>query len=393
MKTHKGVFVRGSKLWMRLRVRPGEWKNLPTKYRVGEEAQAAELRRLTQERLDAGHEFTEATGAPPTVESFGRTFLKQRRELGVRSVDDDESRLKTHVYPVLGPMRLEEVQPRHVADVIAKVRAQKLAPRTVRNVYSVVRALFRDAQIAGLCSQQPCILTHFQLGKVRDGKKGWRAGAVFSREELEALISDPGIPQDRRVLYALASVGCLRHGEAAGLRWRDVVFGLEPLGRIVVLTSYDQGDTKTGAERWMPMHPVLAAMLAEWKLAGWAREQGRAPAPDDLVVPHSRPTNRGPRVEFGGMRSDHDSYKRLRKDLTALGKRLRRFHDFRRTGITLFREDGAERDVLRLCTHGAPGQDVMELYTSFGWSKLCAQVQPLKLHRGASVSSSSSSPS
>src|SRR4051812_24807675 len=102
MNKHKGVFVRGRKLWMTLRVRPGEWKNLPTKYHIGEEVRAAELRRLTQERLDAGHEFTEATGAPATVESFGRTFLRQRRELSVRSVDDDESRLKTHVYPTIG---------------------------------------------------------------------------------------------------------------------------------------------------------------------------------------------------------------------------------------------------------------------------------------------------
>lgn len=51
------------------------------------------------------------------------------------------------------------------------------------------------------------------------------------------------------------------------------------------------------------------------------------------------------------------------------------------TFITLAREDGAERDVLRLCTHGAPGQDVMELYTSFGWAKLCAQVQSLRIER------------
>jgi hypothetical protein len=86
-------------------------------------------------------------------------------------------------------------------------------------------------------------------------------------------------------------------------------------------------------------------------------------------------------VKFGGMRSDHDSYKRLRLDCAALSFRLRRFHDLRRTFITLAREDGAERDVLRLCTHGATGQDVMELYTSFGWSKLCAQVQPLRIER------------
>jgi len=378
---HKGIYARGTKLWMGLRVAPGKWKYQSTKYRVGQEAQAAELRRLTQARLDAGAEYAEATGQPPTVQGFGKTFLQKRRELGVRSVDDDESRLKTHVYPAIGAMRLEEVQPRHVAELIAKVRKAGLAPRTVRNVYSVLRALFRDAQIAGLCSQQPCILTHFQLGKVRDGKKGWRAGAIFTREELQALISDARVPWDRRILYGLAGLAGLRHGEAAGLRWHEVVSGVEPLGRIVVLTSYDRGDTKTGAERWMPMHPVLAAMLAEWKMRGWASQQGRAPGPDDLVVPHPRPTNRGPRVEFGGMRSDHDSYKRLRIDCAALAFRLRRFHDLRRTFITLAREDGAERDVLRLCTHGAPGQDVMELYTSFGWAKLCRQVQTLSVTR------------
>jgi integrase len=42
------------------------------------------------------------------------------------------------------------------------------------------------------------------------------------------------------------------------------------------------------------------------------------------------------------MRSDHDSYKRLLKDCAALGLRQRRFHDLRRTFITLAREDGAE---------------------------------------------------
>ena len=89
------------------------------------------------------------------------------------------------------------------------------------------------------------------------------------------------------------------------------------------------------------------------------------------------------------MRSDHDSYKRLRIDVNALGWRRRRFHDLRRTGITLYREDGAEKDILHLCTHGAPSSDVMELYTSFGWAKLCAQVWPVKIMRKKSNAQSS----
>lgn len=72
---------------------------------------------------------------------------------------------------------------------------------------------------------------------------------------------------------------------------------------------------------------MLAAMLAKWRLAGWPREFGRVPAPEDLIVPHKKPTNRGPRVDFGGMRSDHDSYKRLRIDCDAVGLRHRRVRD------------------------------------------------------------------
>ena len=45
--------------------------------------------------------------------------------------------------------------------------------------------------------------------------------AIFTREEVERLISDPRIPEDRRVLYGLKALAGLRHGEAAELRWRQ----------------------------------------------------------------------------------------------------------------------------------------------------------------------------
>jgi hypothetical protein len=54
----------------------------------------------------------------------------------------------------------------------------------------------------------------------------------------------------------------------------------------------------------LPALHLLAAMLAEWRLAGWPREFGRAPRSDDLIVPHTKPTNRG-RVEFGDMHWVH----------------------------------------------------------------------------------------
>jgi integrase len=372
-----GIYTRGRKLWMVLYLGPYKSSRQPTPFLVGQEEEAKRYRDGIQERLEAGAEL-KAKGADTTVEGYGRAFLDART---TKDKDNDGSLLKTWVYPLIGSMEIPAVRARHIKTVTDAAKAEKRAPKTVRNIYSIMQALFREAQIGGLIEQTPCVLREAHLGKIRDAKKGWRALAVFTRDELEALISDPKVPQDRRVLYALAGLGCLRHGEAAGMRWTQLGQA-DPLGRMTVLTSYDTGDTKTGEEREMPLHPVLAAMLAEWKLTGWAEQQKRRPEPADLVVPHSRPTNHGPRVKFGGMRSDHDSYKRLRIDCDALGLRRRRFHDLRRTGITLYREDGADRDILRRCTHGASA-DMIERYTSFEWARLCAQVSCGKVQRRA----------
>jgi hypothetical protein len=76
------------------------------------------------------------------------------------------------------------------------------------------------------------------------------------------------------VLYGLLGVGMLRDGEMAGLQWRRVGLDVKPLGRIVVACSYDHEWPKTQAESWMPIHTTLHAMLAEWKLGGWAQMMG-----------------------------------------------------------------------------------------------------------------------
>ena len=100
-----------------------------------------------------------------------------------------------------------------------------------------------------------------------------------------SLISDERISLSRRVFYCLMGLGRLRHGEAAGLRWRHVEPEIEPLGRLLIATSYDLSRTNTNTSRPVPIHPTQAALLAEWKLSGWAALMERMPEPDDLVVP------------------------------------------------------------------------------------------------------------
>jgi len=212
--------------------------------------------------------------------------------------------------------------------------------------------MFRDACLAGLIDHSPCILTKYQLGPVEDKNSEWRATALYTREELEMLISDWRIPTDRQVMYALMGIAALRHGEAAGLRWRHYEPDKKPLGRLLIATSYNKGVTKTRQVSHVPTHKTLAAILAEWKLEGWPRMFGRIPEPDDLVCPIPP----GGKLS-GAMRDKNYSYKKMGQDLELLGLRHRRVHDLKRTMITLARTDGARKDILELITH-SPGKGV-----------------------------------
>jgi hypothetical protein len=130
---------------------------------------------------------------------------------------------------------------------------------------------------------------------------------------------------------------------------------------------------KASKVRAVPVHPVLAKLLREWKLSGWARWFGRAPLPDDLICP-SRERRNGelwPRHVSRGNAAFHE-------DLDALGMRRRRQHDARRTFRSLCLSDGARRDLLQWATHGRPG-DVGGLYETPEWRAVCEEVAKLKI--------------
>ena len=158
----------------------------------------------------------------------------------------------------------------------------------------------------------------------------------------------------------------------------------KPLGGLLIATSYDLGRTKTKQPRRMPVHPTLAAILAEWRLSGWPAMMGRQPTPDDLIVPRS--PDHALRRKAGwtpdGMRDKSYSFKRFREDLDLLKFRRRRGHDLRRTMVSLTREDGARKDILELCTHNPQKSgSSIDVYTTFPWDALCGEVAKLRIQR------------
>lgn len=343
------------------------------------------------------------TWAPPesagqsreTVSSYADRWLERRRKAGVRTAEDEAARLRTYVLPALvevgeqhaalGSVALVDLRRPQVAAWLLELQTltsattgRRLAPRTVRHVYDVLRTMMLDAVQDGLISATPCTLRERkgELPKKRDADPRWRAGAVYTRSELEALIGSRELPIDRRVYYALLGVAGLRSSEAAGLRWRDYDDRAVPLGRLTVAMQIgadrEERETKTEQPRLVPVHPVLAALLTTWRGDGWPAFYLRHPRPDDLIVP----SRAGAEVARAGSKARE----RLLADLRTLGLRDtgRARHALRATLVTLGTEDGALRDVLDLLVWAKPSE-VRAGYQRFGWPALCAEVSRLRL--------------
>ncbi len=331
------------------------------------------------QRLLSPPPIIETPAAMPTVRQYTEQWVARREELGLTSVGDDEARLRLHVFPVIGDMPMGDVKPRHMRDLILALRSGgNLAARTILKTSGTLHSMFKSAFVEELITSNPVVFEPGVLPKKADKDPEWRHQAIYTRDEIEALISDDRIPADRRMLYAFKCLAALRHGEVAELLWRQLDTSTKPQGRI------NLGKTKSGVPRAVPIHPTLAKMLATWKLAGWFNTYGRQPTADDLVVPT---LTLKPRISTESQDALVIDLKILKLRVEA-GKHMdRRGHDLRRTFVSLAQADGARRDVIEWGTHGPRG-DIMSMYTSLPWPTLCEEWSKLKiaLREGALIS-------
>ena len=373
------VYSRGKRLWVAI----GRGKNrrcIGTDFVLGQEERARAAAELVEKKIASG-ELEAADLGPMTVTRYVKRWIAERKLRGIGAAHDDEVRLERHVLPKVGRMKLAEIRPRNVRDLVRELRLRcgpgedQLAPRTVRQIYATMRTMFNDAVADELISATPCVIKRGELPKKIDKDPTWRSQAVFTREEVEALISDERIPNDRRVYYGLIFLTGMRPDEVVVRRWRDYDPSVMPLGKLLVASAWDRRHkvekaVKTERPRDVPVHPTLAHLLAEWKLQGWAEMVRRSPRADDLVIPSRQ----------GKVRNIALMLRRFHEDLDRLGMRRRRQYDARRTLVSLARGDGASKDILRWATHG-PSGDIVDAYTSMPWPAICAEVAKLRIDK------------
>jgi integrase len=391
------VYRRGKKLWVGWLGADGKWHYKSSGYLVGQELLAKELLALIEDRVKRGA----ANGLEGcSVREFAGRWNEKRLKKGkATNAKLDARAIESHVLPaeldaggrrlVFGDMDLAEVRLVHVRALLEHLELKNigtdeqpdhLAPRTRRSIYSLVNRVFKDAEREELIAKSPCQLERGEWPQPVDKDISWREGAVFGLAELERLVSDPVVPLDRRVFYAIAFLGGCREGEIAALRWRAYDGTRLPLGSLHVHASYTRKNKrekspKNKLPRAVPVHPLTAALLGEWRLSGWARLFGRQPTETDLLVPN----------RAGTYVTDLNLGDNFPRDLEALGLRRRRFHDTKRTFVTLARASGAG-GFLRWVSHGPTKGEMQDTYSTPPWETLCREVLCIKAQlRGAAV--------
>jgi integrase len=315
-----------------------------------------------------------------TVRDLAEEWIKARtaRDLETSPVGN----YRNHIEPLLGEVRMRELGRRHVEQFLEHLTSAKgrgggpLAPGSQRQIFYNLHSIFRRAVSQGYLSHNPVQNGSGDLPMNTDKDLEWRETARFTPDEVAQLISDPRVPEARRVAYAIQFLTGVRPGEASALRWSDYDPSAKPLGKLKVSRAYSSSKrkekgTKTGRIRIVPVLPHLASMLERWRSDGWVAWVGSPPETSDLIIPTAK----------GGHRSSGPAMHQFKKDLRALGFRSRRHYDTRRTFISMALDGGANPVHTQYMTH-APPQGEFWKYLTAEYDKLCDALKCLEEQLG-----------
>lgn len=325
--------------------------------RVDSQAEAKAKERIWKEQIAEGV-FSPVLAMPssPTLAQYIPVWTAQRDN---RTATKDAQMMRDHVLPYgIAKVKLSEVRPRHTKALVDDLRAKGLSDKSISNVLGALHTLFRDALIAEFVYTQPVVLPKRTLKRTRAEDP-----EIYQPAECRALMANKNTDPRARLMWALGLCAGLRQGEIVGRQWKDfrAAAGLQAMH---VRTQYDGQPLKTDRPRVVPVHPVLEQALMGWADI-WAMLMGRAPRPEDFVIPD-------PKTERG--LTKNQSYKMLRASAETAGVPWHGVHSTRHTFITLARRGGANITDLEKVTHNARG-GIVDGYTRQDWEPLCDVVR------------------
>jgi integrase len=216
-----------------------------------------------------------ADSASVTVTEAGKLWLNSAvaAELERSTLDQYRQHLRLHIEPVIGRTKLSQLNAPTIRAFEDKLRVKGCSAVMVRYVVRSVGALLADAQERGLIVRNPVreLRGHRHRGKGgtkqarRNGKL--KVGVdIPTPDEIKRIIA-AATGRWRPLLLTAIFTG-LRASELRGLRWEDIDLAKSELHVRQRADRFNAiGAPKTHAgERTVPLPPMVAANLREWKL-------------------------------------------------------------------------------------------------------------------------------
>ena len=283
----KRVLPSGEVRWQ-VDYKDGQGKRRSKQFRTKREADACDTK--VRGELAAGVHV--ADFAAVTVQEAGDFWLQRatREGLEASTVRQYRQHLKHHILPELGALKLSKLTKPTVEEFRDKL-LQTRSRALTRKVLTSLKGILSEAQRRGLTLQNVAAGT-----KVTIAKRHEERVEIPPKDEIRAIINKAGelwpatsaLPW--RALITTAIFTGLRASELRGLAWDHVSFADNV---IAVRQRADfrnkLGNLKSAAGfRTVPMSPMVASALKQWRLACPKSEQNLAfPTSNGTIISNS----------------------------------------------------------------------------------------------------------
>jgi integrase len=138
-------------------------------------------------------------------------------ERSERTLELYRQRFETHIAPVIGRRKVQDVRPEHIGAIFARQRQGGLAAWTISGTHTIISAIVSFALSRGYIGTNPL----HRLARIEKPRQVTeRDPRRLSDSEIRALCA-AATPRYRPIVTTLAWTG-LRVSEALALRWEDV---------------------------------------------------------------------------------------------------------------------------------------------------------------------------
>ena len=241
------------------------------------------------DRLGLGVRINGAPAAGRVLFSFlAEHYLKADfgedavRPKSVNTTQHVECVVRQYLIPRFGDEIAEDIKPLDIQRWFKSLHTDKaLAWTTISKMRGILRRIYKVGIVHGHASRNP--VEHVETRS----KTGYRAIVITPAQTLAILHSLPSLLHFTLVLTCSATA--LRASEMLSLRWADVLWEEERIRISKRWAKGEDGETKTEtSDGYVPLHPVLAHFLREW------RAQTSYAADEDFVFPSLRTKGRVP---------------------------------------------------------------------------------------------------